>query len=221
MVSGLDAIQWIERHDAFQDSNHCRFVDEDFIGHDLDTLSMWRLQNTGGRGSHQIKNDDANGILQLITGNQANDLMTLDMNNKRQVDPSLSPVILFRVKALSAAQIEVRMGLVDVLDTDHCIFEVDISGAPNVFAESYNAGGQTETVDTGVALDTDYHYYGIYINDAGRPFWYIDGVLENEGDDADVDPTEFFQPFIEVEAEAGAAVKTIEIDFIKGWQRRE
>lgn len=220
MPTGWDGIEWVERHSAFQDANHCRFVDDDFIGHSLDTLSIWRLQNTGGRGSHQIKDNDANGILQLLTGNQAADLMTLDMADKRQVDPSLSPVILFRLKALSAVQIEVRMGLVDVLDTDHCIFEVDISGDPNVFAESYSGGGQTVSVDTGVALDVAYHYYGIYINSAGRPFWYIDGVLENEGADANVDPAEFFQPFIEVEAEAGAT-KTIEIDFIKGWQKRE
>ncbi len=102
MTRGFDGIEYVERHSAFQDANHCRFVDDDFIGHDLDTFEKWRLTNTGGRGSHQIKNDDANGILQLITGNQAADLMTLDMNNKRQVDPSLSPVILFRVKALSA-----------------------------------------------------------------------------------------------------------------------
>ena len=221
MASGYDGMRWVARHGSFNDANHVRFVDDDFIGHDLDTLDKWRLQNTGGRGSHQVKDDDANGILQLLTGNQAADLMTLDMNNKRQVDPSLSPAILFRVKTLSAADVEIRMGLVDVLDTDHCIFEADISVDASWFAESYAAGAQTETVDTAIALDAAYHYFGIYINSAGRPFWYIDGVLENEGDDADVDPAEFFQPFLEIEAEAGADPKTLEVDFIKGWQRRE
>jgi len=217
----MDGIQWVDRHSAFQDADHCRFIDEDFIGHSLDTLDKWRLQNTGGRGSHQLKDDDANGILQLLTGNQANDEMILDMANKRQVDPSLSPCILFRAKALSSADIEVRLGLVDVLAQDHCLFVYDNSVSGDIFANAYSGGGQTENFDTGIAILTDYRYYGIYINSAGRPFWEINGVPVAEGDDADVDPTEFFQPYVQVEAEAGADVKTLEIDFIKGWQRRE
>ena len=40
------------------------------------------------------------------------------------------------------------------------------------------------------------------------------------GDNADIDPTEFFQPYVELTTEE-ALLKTIEVDFIKGWQRRE
>lgn len=220
MPSGLDGIQYVERHSAFQDANHCRYIDEDFIGHDLDTWQKWRLQNTGGRGSHQVKDDDPNGVLQLVTGNQIADAMILDMNNKRQVDPSLYPVFLARVKTIDFAAMEMRLGLVDVLDTDHCIFKVDVSvTGVDIYANAYSAGGQTHNVDTTINLDGAYHYYAIYIDAAGKPYWYIDGTLRVTGDNADVDPTEFFQPYLEFDTEAVAA-KTVEADFIKGWQRR-
>lgn len=223
-MSGEDGISWVERHSAFNDADHCRFVDEDFTGHSLDTLDLWRVQNTGGRGTSDLKDDDANGVLAMVTGNQAADEMILDMNDKRQVDPSLFPVLLVRAKADAITTVEMRIGLVDVLGTDDCYFLVDLSaiGDASIYAEAHSGGGAaTEHTDTGINLDVNYHYYGIYIDDAGKPYWYIDGTLEVTGDNADVDPTEFFQPYVQVEAEAGAAARTLEVDFIKGWQLRE
>lgn len=203
------------------ENRYARFVDEEFTGHSLDTLSKWRLQNTGGRGSHQIKDDDENGILELVTGNQINDEMILDVNNKRYVDPSNLPVIIIGALALSIADVEVRLGLVDVLDTDHCIFDVDVSATGvDIYAEAYSGGVQTHTADTGINLDVNPHEYIIEIDAAGRPYWYIDGVLVVTGDNADVDPTEFFQPYSSIRTEA-AAIKTLELDYIRGLQRRE
>ena len=221
MATGFDGIEWVERQSAFQDAEHCRFVDEDFRGHSLDTLSTWRVQNTGGRGSHSIKDDDANGILAMLTGATIADEFILDMYNKRQVDPSLYPVLLIRAKVLDITNVEMQLGLVDVRAVDHCIFKVDVSVTGlDIYAEAYAAGGQTHTVDTTINLDANYHYYGIYIDAAGKPYWYIDGTLRVTGDNADIDPTEFFQPYVEITTEE-ALLKTIEVDFIKGWQRRE
>lgn len=222
MTRGYDGIQYVERHGAFQDSDHCRFVDEDFIGHSLDTLSKWKVQNTGGRGSTSLRDDDQNGVLAMVSGNQADDEIILDMNDIRVVDPSLSPVLLVRAKALVITAMEMRIGLIDVLGTDDCHFLVDVSakGDESIFAEANAGGAGTEDTDTGIDLDTDYHYYGIYIDSAGLPLYYIDGALVVTGDAADVDPTEFFQPYVQIEAE-GANARTLDVDFIKGWQRRE
>jgi len=222
MASGFDGLQWVERHSAFNDAEHARFVDEEFRGHSIDTLSTWRLQNTGGRGTAQIKDDDANGVAELVTGNQAADEIILDMNNKRQVDPSLSPVLLVRAKALDIANMEMRIGLVDILGTDDCYFMVDVSakGDESIFAEADSGGVGTEDTDTTIDLDLNYHYYGIYIDSTGKPYFYIDGTERVAGSAADVDPTEFFQPYVEIKTEA-ALLKTLEVDFIKGWQRRE
>jgi hypothetical protein len=222
MATGIDGFQWVERHSAFNDAEHCRYVDDDFRGHSLDTLMTWRVQNTGGRGTSDLKNDDVNGVAALVTGNLAADQIILDTNNIRIVDPSLSPVFLARVKALNIAAMEMRLGLVDVLGTDDCYFLVDVSakGGPHIFSQAHNAGGLTEDVDTTIDLDVNYHYFGLYIAADGTPYFYIDGTLRRTGAAADVDPAEYFQPYVEIDTE-GAAVRTLEVDFVKGWQRRE
>ncbi len=221
MATGLDGIQWVERHSAFNDAEHCRYVDDDFRGHSIDTLSTWRATNTGGRGSSTLKNDDVNGVAVLVTGATIADQLTLDMNDVRIVSPTLSPVFLARVKPLSVADIHMRLGLVDVLGTDDCYFLVDLSakGGAHIFSQAHNNGVLTEDVDTTIDLDVAYHYFGIYIATNGTPYFYIDGTLRRTGQAADVDPAEFFQPYVEIATEAAAA-KTLEVDFIKGWQRR-
>lgn len=221
-VSGYDQRDIYIRAGPTKDLEFCRFVDEDFQRRDVDSANDWREQIAAG-GSATIQDDTAGGVYRLTTGGGATDNVILDRNNIRIVDPSLKPLLCIRAMMVTIANvnIELRLGLVDVFDTDHCVFEVDQSAHGNlsIYAESYNAGGQTETVDTGIDLDAAWHIYEIFVNSDGRPFWYIDGVEENEGDDADVDPTEFFQPYVEIYTE-DANAKSLDVDFVKGWQMR-
>lgn len=220
MPFGIDGIRYVERHSAFNDAEHCRYIDDDFRGHSIDTLSTWRVQNTGGRGNHAIVDGMANGILRMTTGDQIADRMILDMNNVRQVDPSLQPVLLVRGSPTAIINHKIRIGLVDVLNTDHCIFLVNFALWGNsIWAQAYSAGAQTHINNTGIILDGNQHYFGIYIDANGKPYWYIDGVLRVTGDNADLDPTEFFQPYVDYETE-DAQFRPIDIDFVKGWQRR-
>ena len=221
MSSGLDGIKYVERHSAFNDADHCRYIDDDFRGHSIDNLSTWRIQNTMGRGTSDLKDGDFNGVAALVTGGTIADQIILDTNNIRSVSTTLLPVFLTRVKPLSVADIHMRLGLVDVLGTDDCYFLVNISakGDSSIFSQAHNNGVLTEDVDTTIDLDVAYHYFGIYIAADGTPYFYIDGTLRRTGNPADVDPAEFFQPYVEIATEANV-VKTLEVDFVKGWQRR-
>jgi len=221
MASGIDGLEWVERHSAFQDSEHCRFVDEDFLGHSLDNLSKWRLQNTGGRGSHSLLDDAPHGVLRMTTGGTIADEMILDMNNKRQASAALDPILIIRARPTANVNEKMWIGLVDVLTTDDCVFKVDFAGVGNasIIANSWKAGAQTAWTDTGIDLDGNFHYYGIWIDVNGKPRWYIDGVLVVTGDNADVDTAEYFQPYVRFATE-DAQARPIDVDFLKGWQRR-
>jgi hypothetical protein len=221
MPSGFDGVAYVERHGPFQDLEYARFVDEDFIGRTLD-LNKWRTQIAGG-GSAAIVDDAASGILRIITGNVGGNDVILDFNNIRQVDPTLRPVYVVYAKMASVAidTIHLRIGLLDAIGVDHCIFWVDRSthGSLSIFAQAMNAGAQTRFVDTLVDLDANWHTYALYIDENGKPYWFIDGVLLVTGANADIDPTEFFQPYVELTTE-DVNPKTLDVDAVKGWQKR-
>lgn len=222
MASGYDGVQWVERHSAFKDLEYCRIVDDDFTGLSLDDDHVWST-TIQGAGSIEILDDRANGILRIQSGATAGQHTHLEMNDIRQVSPLLSPIMSFglQMPAISPDTIEIIIGLVDVLDTDHCIFLVDRSAKGNlsIYGQAYSGGSPTRDVDTGIDLDTDYHILEIYIDETGIPYWYIDGVLLVTGEAADVDTAEFFQPYAEIHTE-GNDKKNMDLDFIKVWQRR-
>lgn len=220
--SGFDQRFAYIRAFATKDLDYCRFVDEDFRGHSLDTNNKWREQYAGA-GAGAFRDDMACGVYRMTTGALATNNGILDRNNIRIVDPSLFPLLCFKAKMVTIADtnIEMRMGLVDVLGTDHCIFQVDASvgGADlDIMINAYKAGVQTHNVDTAYNLTGIWRWYEMYINDAGKPYWWINGT-KFEGDDGDIDVTEFFQPYVEIYTE-NANAKEWEIDFIKGWQKR-
>lgn len=222
MTDGYDGRHGYERHASAKDVDHCRFVDEDFIYEDFDTTHKWTATVVGAGGCG-CQSDRGNGVMRMTTGAIGNNSNTIDMNGRTYIDPTLLPLMVFIARMLSVADenMEVHFGMVDVLDTDHCIFTVDRSvyGDLSINAEAYNGGGQTRDVDTGVVMDTTWRIFEIYIDETGLPYWYIDGVPVVTGEAADVDPTEYFQPYARVETE-NANAKSLELDLIRGWQRR-
>jgi len=223
MASGFDGRAWVERHSAYKDVDYCKFVDEDFLYETHCSTHKWTSVVVGA-GACGCQTDRANGIFRMTTGAVGNNSNTFAMGTRRYIDPTLYPLIVFKAKMVSVAdeEMEIHIGMVDTLDTDHCIFTVDRSayGDLSINAEAYSGGGQTRDVDTGVVMDTDWRIFEIYIDATGLPYWYIDGVLVVTGEAADVDPTEFFQPYARIETE-NANAKILELDLIRGWQRRE
>lgn len=211
------------RMDGFKTTSSCRFVDEHFRGISLDTTHSWRVTYLNA-GSGAFVDDLACGVYRMLTDSNINDSGILDRNNIRIVDPSLLPWIGFRAKLpdIADVNIEMRLGLVDVFNTDHCVFEVDRSAHGNfsIYTDSYNATVQKENTDTGIDVDANWHDYELYLDAAGKSYWWIDGTLKVTGSDADVDPAEFFQPYAEILTENGD-VKTLELDFIKGIQKSD
>lgn len=223
MASGYDGRHGYERHSQFKDLTYCLIVDDDFTDATLDTTHRWTLTAMGA-GTALILDGVPNGVLRFTSGIVAGQHVHLEKNDIRQVSPLLRPLMCVGIQmpAIVPDEIEIMIGFVDVLDTDHCIFRVDrsVMGDLSIHGEAFSGGGQTRDIDTGLDLDLLYHIWEIYIDETGTPYFYIDGVPVGTGEAADVDPTEFFQPYAEIHTEAGNQ-KQMDLDFIKVWQMRD
>lgn len=224
MADGYDQTKSYLRQFPTKDWEGAHFARDDFTGISLDTTHRWSITHTNG-GSHSFLNDTPNGVLEIQTDNNVGDSGILKKNDIKIVSPLLFPLIGIRAKVpdISDTDFEMRLGFVDVLGTDDCIFEVDATahGALNIFAVSHSGGGAaTQSEDTGINLNADWRIFEIAINSDGKPFWKIEGVYEVEGDDADVNPAEYLQPYAEIKIE-DAVARALQLDFIFGMQKRE
>lgn len=224
MVSGDDGRAYVERHSAFKDTEYCRVVDDDFQGRVLDVTNRWRITVVGA-GTIVVVDGEANGIIRINTTAAGTNGGLIDQNNIRLIDPSLECVFCARARVASIANenMEFSIGIVDVLANDSALFFLDrsVHGDLSIHAEIYNATVQEWDEDTTVLMDANWHTYEIWYNPTDTfCYFYIDGVLVSTSGAADLDATEFFQAHASFYTEDGND-KTLDVDFIKVWQKRE
>jgi hypothetical protein len=223
MASGYDGRAFVERHAAFKDTEYCRVVDEDFQGILIDVTHKWRLALVGA-GTIVVVDDVANGVASINTTAAGTNGGAIDQNNIRVISPALECVFCARVQVLTVANenLELKIGIVDVDGTDNAYFFIDrsVHGDLSMHAEIDNNGAQTWDEDTTVVLDAAWHTYEIWYNPVDTfTYFYIDGVEVSVSGAADLDETEFFQPYVSFVTE-DANDKNCDVDFIKVWQRR-
>lgn len=206
----------VKVHEAFSiDSFQDRLLWwDDFLGDQI--KDEWDITLVGG-GTATVVDAQTGGIVRLTAPtNATNDAVTLDWGDIRSLLVSKKASAEFRAKASANTQINVEFRLrFDV--NNHTSFFYDRVAAGNWLIICRD-GGVATSLDSGVALDTDYHVYRIecHTHGASHVHFYIDGVetgnspiTTNIPDDA----TDYLQPVLYLDTKE-AAQKTFDIDYV-------
>ncbi len=204
----------VKVHEAFSiDSFQDRLLWwDDFLGDQLQ--DEWSVSGIGG--SAAVVDAQTGGIVRITTGATSGNYRFIKWGDIRSLHVSKRVSMEVRAKANQATYITIQLAL--RFDSSNLIYfnvsEV-AGGAVNWFLVCRDDGGST-VLDSGIALDTDYHIFRIECFPTGQVHYYIDGVetanspiTTNIPDDA----ADYLQPYLIVSTAENAA-KSMDLDYV-------
>ncbi len=214
----------VKTHEAFSmDSFQDRLLwFDDFHGDQLQ--DEWRETGEAG-GSAAVIDLQVGGVVRLTTDTDTNDKWIIDWNNIASLHVSKRVSMEIRAKVNQATYVSV--GFVLQFDMGNRIFffvnEI-LGGATNWRILCIDGGAQTN-LDSGVALDTDYHIFRFecHLHGGSHVHFYIDGVetanspiTTNIPDDAG----DYFNPWLQIQTRENVA-KSMDMDYVYIRQERD
>ncbi len=189
------------------------FWSDHFLGDQL--KDEW---STAGTGTTAVIDQQTGGIIRLISGAVTGNNRYIDWANIRIFLVSKKVTMEVRAKKASATLQTVRMELnFGVLD--RIMFLINQGLGETNWQLFVREGGASTQVDSGIAVDTDWHVFRIECFLTGQVHFYIDEVECGNSPVTTNIPPDHLQPRFESETDENAA-KTLDIDYVVVRQER-
>lgn len=207
------------------------FVD-DFLGKAIDTTHVWTSHDTSAAGdaAPALVADAANGVLALaldntneaqLSGVSWGDNRTLVLNQGLVFEARFRYSTLLTGAAIGVIGLAGDHNATFDSVAESIVFRADGSGAITV--ETDDGTNETSQVSTGTTLTTsDWIIARIECDDPTSVRFYINGEQVATGTTFNMNatPTLALQPYARVSKGAATSVGTMQIDYIRCWQKR-
>ena len=192
---------------------------DDFHGDQIQ--DEWREGGNAG-GSAVVVDAQTGGIVRITTDNDNNDKRFIDWNDIRSLHVSKRVSMEVRAKINQATYVSVGFVLQFDMGNRVFFFVNEVAGGATNWQIFCMDGGAQTSLDSGVALDTDYHIFRIECFPTGQGHFFIDGVetanspiTTNIPDDAG----DYLQPWLQMQTRENLA-KSMDIDYVYIRQER-
>ncbi len=192
------------------------FWGDHFLGDQL--KDEWAV---AGVGSAAVVDAQTGGIVRLTTGATDGNSYEINWGAIRTLRVLNQLTIEFRAKLNSITDLNVRLSL-EFDATNFIQFFEDRPAAVGNWELRTRDGGALTTVDSGIALDTDYHIYRIECFPTDEIHFYIDDVeTANSPITTNIpnDAGDYLQPRIRIGTGEDVA-KSMDIDYVVVRQKR-
>ena len=203
----------VKVHEAFSlDSFMDRLLwFDDFLGDQL--KDEWRA---AGGGSATVVDAQTGGIVRLTTAATSGQTYLIDWNVIRSLLVSKKVTMELRVKVLTNTFLDIFLYLYFDANNRLGFFVSELAGGATNWNLNCRDGGVSSSVDSGIAVDTDYHIFRIECFPTDEVHFYIDGVecanspiTTNIPDDA----ADFLEPYLYIRAREDVA-KSMDVDYV-------
>jgi len=192
---------------------------DDFLGYDILMPPWYRTYTVNGwsgiGGEAHIGDRARGGVMRCWTGALVNGSCRMSLQEYRQFNVSLNPVMECRIGLTVLTQETVWFGLYRDA-SDNILFVYDPTTEPANWFTQTVAGGAAQSMDAGVPADTEFHVFTIRATPTLVQF-LIDGEVRTEHDlnitAANFEPTIYI--FTKEDAD-----KEVQIDYVVVVQRR-